>query len=482
MRINTDPPNRVRLLLVGIVFALALGTAVISWHGILKPLPVGVSVQTPIRRVENVRFLSDLTWVDPQGTRHVDQEIFDSVFEIIRGARSQITLDFFLFNAYQGAQPEETRALCAELTDALVDQKRAYPEIEISLITDPINSVYGGLTPAHLEKLEQHDVEVLITDLNPLRDSNALYSSLWRWFIRPFGEGRPGIFPNPFGGDSVSLRSDLQLLNFKANHRKTILADSPDGWTALVTSANPHDGSSAHGNVAVQFTGPAVADLLETERAVALFSEAAVPSPINNVSEERGSVALRIVTEGKIGDALDEVLATAQRGDQIAVAVFYLSDRRIITALIDAHARGVAVRVLLDPNKDAFGIEKNGIPNRSVAWELQRSGVPLRWCDTHGEQCHAKMLLARHGHESTLILGSANFTRRNLRDLNLETNVWLSATLDDPVMAEAWSYFEQVWSNEHARRFSVPYEHYADESRIKNWIYRLGEFSGIGTY
>ena len=51
--------------------------------------------------------------------------------------------------------------------------------------------------------------------------------------------------------------------------------------------------------------------------------------------------------------------------------MFYLSERKIISAIKKAHSRKVKVRLLLDPNKDAFGREKNGIPNRSVAYELE---------------------------------------------------------------------------------------------------------------
>jgi len=471
-----------RTLLLGLGLASALGAGVIGWHGVIKPLPDGLSVLTPPRFATNVRFLADFTYVDSKGIRNVDQKIFDEIFEIIRGARRQITLDVFLFNEYQGTRREETRSLCAELTEALLEQKRAYPEIEIVLITDPINTVYGGLPSPHLEKLERNGIFVVMTNLNPLRDSNALYSSLWRWFIQPLGDGGAGLFPNPFGGEPVSLRSDLRLLNFKANHRKTIVADSSSGWTALVTSANPHDGSSAHGNVAVRFNGLAVPDLLATERAVAKFSGSKVPSLIDDAFPQIGSATVRILTEGKIGYVLDRTLASTQPGDEIGVAVFYLSDRAVITGLIAAHNRGVAVRVLLDPNKDAFGIEKNGIPNRPVAAELQRAGIPVRWCDTHGEQCHSKLLLMKHGNESILILGSANFTRRNLRDFNLETDVWVGADVTSSVMIEAWSYFERIWSNESGRRYSATYEIYADESWLKSWVYRASEISGIGTY
>ena len=78
------------------------------------------------------------------------------------------------------------------------------------------------------------------------------------------------------------------------------------------------------------------------------------------------------------------------------------------------------VRVLLDPNKDAFGREKNGIPNRQVASELNDAGVNVRWCNTQGEQCHSKMIIKSNGQQAELILGSANFTARNLKNYNLQ--------------------------------------------------------------
>ncbi len=79
--------------------------------------------------------------------------------------------------------------------------------------------------------------------------------------------------------------------------------------------------------------------------------------------------------------------------EHLDLAMFYLSERQIIKALIAAQQRGVQVRVLLDPNKDAFGREKNGIPNRQVASELNAAGVKVRWCNTQGEQCHNKMMM-----------------------------------------------------------------------------------------
>lgn len=79
------------------------------------------------------------------------------------------------------------------------------------------------------------------------------------------------------GPGQVTLRSYLTLLNFKANHRKTLVVDEGDRWTALVTTANPHDASSAHSNLGLTFQGPAVAELLDSELAVVRM--AGVPLP-----------------------------------------------------------------------------------------------------------------------------------------------------------------------------------------------------------
>jgi hypothetical protein len=51
----------------------------------------------------------------------------------------------------------------------------------------------------------------------------------------------------------------------------------------------------------------------------------------------------------------------------VDAAVFYFLDRCIVKAFTGAIQRGAQVRLLLDANRDAFGREKNGIPNREVA-------------------------------------------------------------------------------------------------------------------
>lgn len=450
-------------------------------------IPAGLSYFGAARPARKLDFLCDRTWVDAHGKRHVDQQVFDAAFDIVRRARKLLVLDFFLLNAFQGRVAETTRLLSSELVDALIEQRRLHPELTVVLITDPLNVVYGARPSEQFVQLQNAGVRVVITDLTQLRDSSPVYSRLWRWFIRPFGVGRGGLLNNPLAPDEkVGLRSYLAALNFKANHRKVILGDDGADWVGLVTSANPHDASSAHHNVAVRFTGPAVADLLDTENAVLRFcGEAPVdPDTMNRERDGRTTAAsIRILTESAVKTALLQLIGESVAGEQLDLATFYLADRATLRALILAHERGVKLRLLLDPNKDAFGHDKRGIPNRPVAAELTRSGIVVRWIHTHGEQCHAKLLLHRGKNgERTLLLGSSNLTRRNLDDFNLETDVLIQADSSIPLFRQADVYFSQLWNNEPGRNYSIEYSHYEGDGLSRRLQYRVGEWTGFCTW
>ncbi|HQA39196.1 MAG TPA: phospholipase D-like domain-containing protein, partial [Kiritimatiellia bacterium] len=199
--------------------------------------------------------------------------------------------------------------------------------------------------------------------------------------------------------------------------------------------------------------------------------------------DEPSRTRIQILTEAAIADAAVAMLDAAQHGDALDVVMFYLADRPVIHALKRAARRGVSLRVLLDPNKDAFGRTKNGMPNRQAARELTAASVPVRWAATHGEQMHAKLLLARHAAGTAdLLLGSANFTRRNLRDLNLETNVRLIDSLDAPVIRDAAAFADRLWTNADGRVFSLEYEAFRDDSRRRVWLYRFQEATGLCTW
>ena len=172
------------------------------------------------------------------------------------------------------------------------------------------------------------------------------------------------------GPDQVSFGAWARLLNFKANHRKVLIADDGSGGiTGIVTSANPHDASSLHSNVALKLS--AARRCCRCSRASWRWRASpgwnggweppplAPAPPISNPAE---AARVQVLTEGEIGAAIVRNFALTRAGDSIDIAMFYLSDRNVIEALIAAARRGVAVRVILDPNKDAFGRDQERHP------------------------------------------------------------------------------------------------------------------------
>lgn len=466
-----------------------------------RTMPQGTSVQSPRFAMENTQLLVDNTAVDSQGQRHSEQEIFDEVFALIEQAQQLILLDMFLFNDFQGPNPETHRALSKELTDALLKKKAEQPHLPIIVITDPFNELYGGLKSPYFQALKQAGITVVTTNLTALPDSNPSWSWLWRACCQWFGNNaQKGWLPNPVGEGKVTLRTYLTLINFKANHRKTLVVDEGDQWTTLVASANPHDGSSAHSNTALRTSGPIALAVLASEQAVLGFSapevlaetpwpEGTTPQQLRQWQPQAADTAptVELLTEGAIEKALLSAVNQAQPGEKLWIEVFYFSHIKLQKALIQAHKRGVEVRVILDPNKDAFGREKNGIPNRQVARKLHRAGIPVRWCHTHGEQCHSKWLLKQGEAQTELIMGSANFTRRNLSNFNLETDLRLVASAEDSTMARAIHLYKSRWHNQHFeghedRIYTVPYETYEDNGLWHRFLYQVMERTGWSSF
>lgn len=471
---------------------------VVGLYGIFRPLPEGVNIAGEVFKIpaSSVTFYSDVSYVDGQGSRQSEQEIFDNIFEMIEGAEHYILLDFFLYNDFLGTATTSYRKLSQELTDLLVNKKEIHPEIKIVFITDVINEIYGGYESPQIKELRGAGVNVIITDLRKLRDSNPLYSAWWRTFFQWFGNSsKDGIVGNPFDsrGQKLSIRTYLSLLNFKANHRKVVMADTRvEGETklsVLVTSANPHDGSSAHTNIALKIDDFLWKDVIKSEREVANFSGVTFLEPdsdfLDSIVDIKGNVSVQLITEKKIQEKVVESIDRLTQGDSFDMAMFYLSDRKVIRALKRADKRGAAIRILLDPNKDAFGRKKNGVPNRSVARELLKNSegnTKIRWCNTLGEQCHSKLLLIKTEEGYTTIQGSANLTRRNIGNYNLETNIILKSDELVEGVRSAYTYFNTVWENDPDRTYSLEYASYKDESLLKVFLYHFMERVGTSSF
>jgi phosphatidylserine/phosphatidylglycerophosphate/cardiolipin synthase-like enzyme len=461
--------------------------AMAYWHT-HKPLLPGMHVAgnwvavTPAQ----LEFIADITAADGYGRPVLSHAIFDEVLGVVRSARRFLVLDYFLFDKPQ-------------LRDALIERRRVEPQLQVLLTVDPINEAYGGAPSADLALLRAAGIDVVLTDLDRLRDSNYWYSGLWRlafgwWSSDGRGDGwLPNPLPNSLdeGSSKLTLRAWAQLMNFKANHRKVIIGDDGEGeLVGIVASANPHEASEGHSNVALKAVGPALAPLLASELALARESgwrgEIALPrSP-----ESEGAVTgtrVQYLTEGAIRTQLLARIGAASKGDSIDIAMFYIADRDVVEALLTASQRTVAVRLILDPNKDAFGRVKSGIPNRPVASELvavSNGAIHVRWYRTHGEQFHSKLVMVYSDESLWLTLGSANLTRRNLDDFNLEANLAAELPRGSQLAVQALDYFDTLWSNRAAPgiEYTADFAVYADPTQTHYWLYRFMEGTGLSTF
>ena len=204
-----------------------------------------------------------------------------------------------------------------------------------------------------------------------------------------------------------------------------------------------------------------------------------------NYLQENGEIAIQLLTEGKIRKHLLDAIRNTESGDTIHLGMFYLSESEVVEDLLHASNRGVTVQVILDPNETVFGRENIGIPNRPVVKEIQEYGnenITIKWYNTSEEQYHSKLILLKQKEKSTLIGGSANFTRRSLNDFNLETNVKIVAPSSSKLISDVSAYFDKIWHNKDGT-YTVGVNTYLnDYPEYKKYLFRLQKRTGLTTF
>ena len=364
--------------------ALILAWISLSLWNCAKPLPPGTHFASQTSRVSE----SDVDFWTESAPRRADAA---GELEAIDHAEQLIVLDRSPLNL--------------ALAQHLLARKHARPNIKIVLVTDPAHEAFGGTPAQILAGLEQSGIIVSRVRLNGLRDSNPLYSGLWRllfgWWSDPFDEPP----------ERVALATRMRMQNCKADQRQlTVADDGSGGWIAVLAPAGAAAGLTLRGSVARA--------MIFSELQIAAWSTDDDRLPAGPPLEGRGvgAIDVRFLTEGAIAAALLDDIRAAGNGDEISIAVDDFAERRLISALLAAAARGVRVQVLLRANR---------MPNSSVAGELARRGAGRIEVRRHAAAAGSrlKLLLVRHRADAWMNLSSANFTRRNLDDLNLEAAV-----------------------------------------------------------
>jgi hypothetical protein len=431
-------PSRFRRVAKIILLALLLTWLSLVFWNSAKPLPPGTHIVSQTSRLSEADV--DFLYQSPQRP-----DILAPDMSAIDHAEQMIVLD--------------RSPVADELAQRLLARKHLRPNLKIVLVTDPGNQAFGGTPAQILTSLEETGIIVARVRLDRLRDSNPLYSGLWRlvfgWWSDPFDEAPGQITPTAWA----------RMQNSKADQRQLLVADDGSGgWTAIIGSTGAPASLVLRGSLARA--------MLASELQIAAWStdDDRLPSAPPMAARGVGSIDARFLTEGGIQTALLDAIAAAGSGDEICLAVQNLSDRTLIAAALRAAARGARLRVLL---------ARNQIPNQVVADELKRDGggrVEVRWKPIETAMSNPKLLVVRHRNDLWMSWSSANYTRRNLGDLNLEAGVELRMPARSAAARAVTDYFAEAWSK------AIADPDIADESITAYWRYRFAEATGLWSF
>lgn len=474
-----------KLLLVVYVFFFAF-----MWW---RPIPEVLTHPTQTYHVsdKSVRFYSDLEYIDKKGVLLETNTIVTRYRELIKNAQHSV-----LAGAYR-IPPQVVASGTQNLTNILESKHAESKHVAMAVVTDPINTLYGGLPSESMEQLRKNGVFVVQTDMNAMPDGNLLYTSFWRPFISWWGNSINGgwlVSPIEANGAKVTLRSWLSFLNTKANESKFLITDAVDtksknGNAKLISyilSSDLADPLGASGKVALEVDDGLWKDLLARQGAIGDIASAPLPSfAITNINPEQGG-ALKVSLLGVA--TTRETLITKIEGlhphDHLDITSRFISDRDIISALKSAAGRNVIIRIVLDPNDSLFNFQLLGMPNLPVGKELSDSasgGIEVRYCDAHALPCTSRLIVGRSASSTFLVLGSADLTRKDTAGFNIESVVLVEAPSDFTAAKDATVYFNKIWNNE-GGVYTVDYNVRADQTLWKSSVYRIMERTGITLY
>lgn len=471
---------------------------------------------------DDVQLYASYAWRDDStGEREYNLEIGDKALRMINNSQEMIVASVFLFDTIYGDSPAE-RDIVGELTDAVILRKKQYPDMVVVLILDPINRGYCDRVAPAVEKLVDGGVVVFYSDLLGTKSANFFHAGEFAreatQIVDRVTFGLLGKVLSPvtrfkipvsrvLDEDGVCLESIWMGSALKANHRKLLVTDIDDNYECLISSANPHNASIPSANYAISLKGDIAKYVYNTMRADALRS-----AKLKDVIWPRGSCKKKVffrksfpafeaceisqgcrsaqrcvgcvfITEQAVKKHILEMLSCVGCDDVVRIQMFYLSEIEVLDAIVAASLRTrLPLRIILDANKDAFGIEKDGTPNRQVAAKLMKlndkgkANIEIRWYNTHGEQNHAKIISVTNtvSGKYELMTGSANWTGKNLNGANLESNVRVVGA--EGMTCRFNGLFDSFWNNKGGVEYTLAYSEHKKNAAMLKWYFgeRIG--------
>jgi len=488
-------------------------------------------------------------WNRSEAKREARLQIGKAALDMISRADEYLVASVFLFDNMYSEASDPDYDIVGEIFETIKNQKERKPNLKVALVLDPLHKAYSDRVSPVVRKLLDLGVDVFYSDLLPSKASNTVgkiieplkevgrivdlvsfgfLGSTWNYITSAPGP----LVEKDLDGNNIDFLTIRNAILIKANHRKLLSIKGSDGWEALVSSANPHNASGPSANTGMTVKGDPAKFIYNTIRAdiahslieqeqrplgwhedagFALVSESSsnlyggfFKNFVNQyltthfpfqelegraLSDDSRASKVRFTTENHIKMETLRILDGINRGDQVRLQMFYLSDPVIVDAIVRAGLRkkgdSSPIRIILDANKDAFNSIKDGSPNRQVANFLVNgssaineyykskakngkldylktytgcgSCFEIRWFATHGEQNHAKLISVSGKNKAQLFTGSSNWTRKNMGDvgvlgksgpINMEANLTLE---NMPTHNSKYNkFFDKVWNNSEA--------------------------------
>ena len=507
----------------------------------IKTPPLGINYESPIRETENAEFHYDLTYLDKDGNIQYDRNLWDATYKVIDNAKDYLIVEMFLFNDLYNKDKEHFPEFAKEYTERLVKKQKENPNLKVYILADENNNFYGAFEHPFITSMKNAGINVIIVDIFKLKDTFPWYSPFWRTFIKPMGNPQNKGWITNFYGDmwpKLTIRNLLRALNVKADHKKVFLNEKE----VVVSSANIHDPSYFHENIAIYTDGPIVKDVLHNLQLVAKFSDSEINvdgsdrrmenimnsgsndktetdektlnsenqkennvKQINNeeneqnvkektsINSEKNSITdteghtykIQYLTEGAIGKHLDEDIDSLKAGDELLMGMYFLADKGVIDRLIRAANRGVKIRIIFDRSRDAFGMSTNGLPNKPVSKKLRKKTkgkIEIKWYFTNNEQYHTKITLMKKTDGSVIInAGSANLIKKNIRGYIMDANFRILTTQDSKISKDIYEYFDRLWENKDGL-FTLNFDDEPTTGGFSDFMYKILDATQLGSF
>ena len=507
----------------------------------IKTPPLGINYESPIRETENAEFHYDLTYLDKDGNIQYDRNLWDATYKVIDNAKDYLIVEMFLFNDLYNKDKEHFPEFAKEYTERLVKKQKENPNLKVYILADENNNFYGAFEHPFITSMKNAGINVIIVDIFKLKDTFPWYSPFWRTFIKPMGNPQNKGWITNFYGDmwpKLTIRNLLRALNVKADHKKVFLNEKE----VVVSSANIHDPSYFHENIAIYTDGPIVKDVLHNLQLVTKFSDSEINvdgsdrrmenimnsgsndktetdektlnsenqkennvKQINNeeneqnvkektsINSEKNSITdteghtykIQYLTEGAIGKHLDEDIDSLKAGDELLMGMYFLADKGVIDRLIKAANRGVKIRIIFDRSRDAFGMSTNGLPNKPVSKKLKKKTkgkIEIKWYFTNNEQYHTKITLMKKTDGNVIInAGSANLIKKNIRGYIMDANFRILTTQNSKISKDIYEYFDRLWENKDGL-FTLNFDDEPTTGGFSNFMYKILDATQLGSF